>query len=52
MRSPPRLLDGGHDMRTVQESLGHVSVETTMIDTHVLNNSGRAVLRPLDGPAR
>jgi len=42
------LLEGGYDIRTVQELLGHSGVETTMIDTHVLNKGGRAVRSPLD----
>jgi integrase len=31
------LLTSGHDIRTVQELLGHRDVKTTMIYTHVLN---------------
>jgi integron integrase len=42
------LLENGYDIRTVQELLGHDSVETTMVYTHVMNKGGRGVKSPLD----
>lgn len=45
------LLEGGSDVRTVQELLGHKDVKTTMIYLHVMNKPGLAVKSPVDSLA-
>jgi integron integrase len=42
------LLEESHDIRTVQELLGHQDVRTTMIYTHVLNRGPAGVRSPAD----
>ena len=44
------LLERGHDIRTIQESLGHRDEATTMIYTHVLQLGARGVRSPLGPP--
>jgi integron integrase len=43
------LLEDGTDIRTVQDLLGHQSVETTQIYPHVMEGGGTGTRSPLDG---
>jgi site-specific recombinase XerC len=42
------MLENGYDIRTIQDLLGHVSVQTTMIYTHVATKNRLGVKSPLD----
>jgi site-specific recombinase XerD len=42
------LLEAGHNIRVVQQLMGHKDVETTMIYTHVMNGSLAEVRSPAD----
>lgn len=42
------LLEAGSDVRTIQALLGHTSLRTTMIYTHVLNSGRLGVVSPAD----
>ncbi len=42
------LIESGYDIRTIQELLGHTSVQTTMIYTHVAQKNKLGVRSPID----
>jgi site-specific recombinase XerD len=43
------LLNGGYDIRTVQELFGHKDVKTTMIYPHILKRGPAGVSNLVDG---
>ncbi len=43
------MLEGGTDIRTVQELMGHADIRTTQIYLHVMQKPGLGVKSPLDG---
>jgi len=42
------LLEKGHDIRTIQDLLGHADLRTTMIYTHVVSKNRLGIISPLD----
>lgn len=42
------LLESGTDIRYIQQLLGHESLETTMVYTHILPKATRKIVSPLD----
>jgi len=42
------LLESGYYIRTVQELLGHVDVQTTIIYMRMLNKGAKGMISPLD----
>jgi site-specific recombinase XerD len=41
------LLEKGHDIRTIQELLGHTDLRTMMIYTHVVSKNKLGIISPL-----
>lgn len=42
------LLESGTDIRYIQQLLGHSSIKTTMVYTHISPKAARAIVSPLD----
>ena len=42
------MLEAGHNIRVIQELLGHKHVNTTMINTHVVRKQSSGITSPLD----
>jgi len=42
------LLEQGIDIRYIQELLGHTSIETTVIYTHLAQNHLKNIVSPID----
>jgi site-specific recombinase XerD len=42
------LLENGQDIRTIQDLLGHLSLQMTMIYTHVVSKNRLGIISPLD----
>lgn len=42
------LLENGTDIRYIQQLLGHKSIRTTMIYTHITPNAAKKIISPLD----
>ena len=42
------MMEGGADIHTVQELMGHAKIETTKIYLHVMQKGGLGSVSPLD----